>query len=163
MSLVIRPARPDEAGLVFDFIHQLAVYEKLAHEVETTPEEIGKALFGPAPRAFCDIAEWDGVPVGFAFWFYTFSTFHGKHGIYLEDLFVNPDQRGKGIGKALIANLAQRCVREGLPRLQWWVLNWNTPAIDFYRSIGALPMDEWTTQRVTGEALKRLAGAHDIA
>lgn len=159
MSLVIRPARPDEAGLVFEFIMKLAVYEKLAHEVETTPEEIGGALFGPAPRAFCDIAEWDGVPVGFAFWFYTFSTFHGKHGIYLEDLFVDPDQRGKGIGKALIAHLAQRCVREGLPRLQWWVLNWNTPAIDFYRSIGALPMEEWTTQRVTGEALKRLAGA----
>jgi GNAT superfamily N-acetyltransferase len=159
MSLVIRPARADEAGLVFEFIMKLAVYEKLAHEVETTPEEIGSALFGPAPRAFCDIAEWDGVPVGFAFWFYTFSTFHGKHGIYLEDLFVDPDQRGKGIGKALIAHLAQRCVREGLPRLQWWVLNWNTPAIDFYRSIGALPMEEWTTQRVTGEALKRLAGA----
>jgi GNAT superfamily N-acetyltransferase len=158
MSLVIRAARPDEVGLVFDFIQQLAAYEKLAHEVATTPEEIGKALFCPVPRAFCDIAEWDGAPVGFAFWFYTFSTFQGKHGIYLEDLFVNPEQRGKGIGKALIANLAQRCVREGLPRLQWWVLNWNTPAIDFYRSIGAEPMAEWTTQRVTGEALRRLAG-----
>lgn len=157
-GLVIRPARRGEAPLVLDFIMQLAVYEKLAHEAQATEDQIDEALFGPAPKAFCDIAEWDGVPVGFSFWFYNFSTFDGRHGIYLEDLFVQPGERGKGIGKALISRLARRCLDEGLTRLQWWVLNWNTPAIDFYASIGARPMSEWTTQRVTGEALERLAG-----
>ncbi len=157
MSLVIRPARPGEAGLVLSFIRELADYEKLLHEVEATEQDIDAALFGPDPRVSCDIAEWDGEPVGFAVWFYTYSTFSGRHGIWLEDLFVRPAQRGRGIGKALIARLARRCVEEKLPRLAWWVLNWNEPSREFYRSIGAKAQDEWTVKRLEGEALAKLA------
>jgi len=158
MSLSIRPARPDEAGLVLDFIKALAEYERLAHEVGATEADIAKSLFGANPRAFCDIAEWDGEAAGFAVWFYTYSTFSGRHGIWLEDLFVHPHLRGKGIGKALIAALARRCIDEELPRLAWWVLNWNEPSRVFYRSIGAKAQDEWTVKRLDGEALVRLAG-----
>lgn len=157
-SLRIRPAVAGEASLVLGFIRELAEYERLAHEVDASLEGIDAALFGPQPRVFCDIAEWEGEPVGFALWFYNFSTFRGRHGIYLEDLFVRENMRGRGIGKALLANLARRCVAEGLPRLEWWVLDWNAPSIAFYRSIGAQPMDEWTVQRVTGAALDKLAG-----
>lgn len=155
--LTIRPARPDDAALIHRFILDLAAYEKLAHEVEATVDDLDRALFGPTPRLYADIAEWDGAPVGFAVWFYNFSTFQGRHGIYLEDLYVEPAARGRGIGKALIAHLAKRCVAEGLGRLQWWVLDWNEPAIRFYRAIGAVGQDEWTVQRVSGEALHRLA------
>lgn len=155
---VIRPARPGEAGVVLAFIRALAVYEKLEHEVTATEAMIDAALFGDgAPRAFCDLIEDEGKPVGFALWFYNFSTFEGKHGIWLEDLFVLPEARGHGHGKALLAHLARRCVAEGLGRLQWWVLDWNTPSIDFYRGLGARPMDEWTVMRVDGDALVRLA------
>lgn len=157
MSLLIRPARPGEAGLVLGFIRALADYERLLHEVEATEADIDRALFGPSPRAFCDIAEWEGVPAGFALWFYNFSTFRGRHGLYLEDLFVKPEFRGRGIAKAMMRHLARRCRDEGLTRFEWWVLDWNEPAIAFYRSIGAVPMEEWTVQRVTGEALDRLA------
>jgi len=157
MTLALRSARPDEAGLVFAFIRELAEYERLAHEVEATEGDIAAALFGERPRAFAEIAEWSGEPAGFALWFYSFSTFRGRHGIYLEDLFVRPAYRGHGIGRALLQRLAQRCVGEGLPRLEWWVLDWNEPALRFYRPLGAVPMDEWTVQRVTGEALERLA------
>jgi GNAT superfamily N-acetyltransferase len=157
MSIAIRSARPDEAGLVLSFIKELAEYEKLSHEVVATEADIAEALFGANPRAFCDIAEWNGEPVGFAVWFYTYSTFSGRHGIWLEDLFVRPGQRGRGIGKALIAGLAKRCLAEGLPRLAWWVLNWNEPSRVFYRSIGAKAQDEWTVKRLDGEALARLA------
>lgn len=156
---VIRPARPGEAGVVLAFIRALADYEKRLHEVTSTEAMIDAALFGDAPRAFCDLIEEEGRPVGFALWFYNFSTFEGKHGIYLEDLFVLPEARGRGYGKALLAHLARRCVAEGLGRLQWWVLDWNTPSIDFYRGLGARPMDEWTVMRVDGEALVRLAEA----
>lgn len=156
MSLTIRPARPDEVGLVLGFIRELAEYEKLLHEVAATEADIALALFGPNPRTFCDIAEWEGEPVGFAVWFYTYSTFSGRHGIWLEDLYVRPGQRGRGIGKGLIAHLARRCVEEGLPRLAWWVLNWNEPSRVFYRSIGAAAQDEWTVKRLEGEALARL-------
>jgi GNAT superfamily N-acetyltransferase len=157
MSLAIRPARPDEAGLVLGFVRELAEYEKLLHEVVATEAEIAQALFGDNPRAFCDIAEWEGEPVGFALWFYTYSTFSGRHGIWLEDLFVRPGQRGRGIGKALMARLARRCIDEGLPRLAWWVLNWNEPSRVFYRSIGAKAQDEWTVKRLDGPALAALA------
>src|ERR1043165_9354452 len=132
MTLSIRPARPGEAGLVLQFIRELAEYEKLADECVASETMIDIALFGPTPRAFCDIAEWDGAPVGFALWFLNFSTFAGTAGIYLEDLFVRPEHRGKGIGKALMAHLARKCAENGWSRLQWAVLDWNTPSIDFY-------------------------------
>ncbi len=155
-ALVIRPALPGEGGLVLSFVRALAAYEKLEHEVAATAATFEAALFGPTPRAFCDIAEIDGAPVGFALWFYNFSTFQGVAGIYLEDLFVVPEARGRGVGKALLAHLAGRCLAEGLGRLQWWVLDWNAPSIAFYRSLGAVPQDEWTVMRVSGEALARL-------
>ena len=157
MSLTIRMARPGEAGLVFDFIRKLADYEKLSHEVEASEADIHEAFFGATPRCYCDLAFWNGAAVGFALWFYNFSTFKGRAGIYLEDLFVDPERRGNGIGKALLKHLARRCVSEGLPRLQWWVLDWNAPSIEFYKSLGAVPQDEWTVYRVSGEALTRLA------
>jgi GNAT superfamily N-acetyltransferase len=157
MTLSIRPAEERDAGLILDFIRELATYERLAHEVVATQDDIARSLFGPQPRAFADIAEWDGKPAGFALWFYNFSTFRGRHGIYLEDLFVRPEFRSRGLGKALLRHLARRGVAVGLPRLEWWVLDWNEPALRFYRSIGAVPMDEWTVQRVTGKALERLA------
>lgn len=156
MTLTIRPARPGEAGLVLDFIKALAEYERLAHEVDATEEMIAESLFGPDPKAFCDIAEWQGEPAGFAIWFYTYSTFRGRHGIWLEDLFVAPEHRGRGIGKALIQQLARRCLDENLPRLAWWVLNWNEPSRAFYRSLGAVAQDEWTVKRLEGTALERL-------
>ncbi len=157
MSLSIRRAEERDAALVFGLIRELAEYERLAHEVDATEADVATALFAPQPRVFADIAEWEGRPAGFALWFYNFSTFRGRHGIYLEDLFVRPEFRSKGIGKALLSHLARRCVAEGLPRLEWWVLDWNEPALRFYRSIGAVPMEEWTVQRVTGEALNTLA------
>lgn len=157
MSLSIRTAQPGEAGLVLGFIRKLADYERRLDEVVASEAEIEAALFDPTPRTFCDIAEWNGEVVGFAIWFYNFSTFWGRNGIYLEDLFVEPDHRGKGIGKALLRHLARKCRDEGLPRLQWWVINWNEPSIAFYKSLGAVPMDEWTVYRLTGEPLKRLA------
>ncbi len=154
-GLSIRPATAADASLVMDFIRALAAYEKLAHEVDASVEDMRAALFAPQPRVFCDIASWDGVPAGFALWFYNFSTFRGRHGIYLEDLFVLPALRGKGIGKALLLGLAQRAVREGCARVEWSVLDWNKPAIDFYASLGAVPMGEWTVFRLTGDALAR--------
>jgi GNAT superfamily N-acetyltransferase len=157
MALIIRRARPDEAGLVLSLVRELAEYEKLLHEVEATEAMIGAALFGSNPRLFCEIAEWNGEPAGFAVWFINFSTFSGRSGIYLEDLFVRPAQRGKGIGKALLAYLAKECVANGWARLQWAVLDWNKPSIEFYKSLGAVLMDEWTGCRVDGPALAALA------
>ena len=157
MSLAIRSAQRGEAALVLDFIRKLAEYEKLSHAVEATEADVDQALFGPSPRCHCDFALWNGEPVGFVLWFYNFSTFKGKAGIYLEDLFVDPARRGHGIGKALLKHLARRCLAEGLPRLQWWVLDWNEPSIGFYKAFGAEPMDEWTVYRVSGGALERLA------
>ena len=157
MSLTIRSARPGEAPLVLQFVRELAEYEKLRHEVQATETMIDAALFGDNPRVFCDIAEWDGEAVGFAVWFLNFSTFSGKAGLYLEDLFVHQNHRGKGIGKALMAHLARRCGENGWSRLQWAVLDWNTPSIDVYKSLGAEMLDEWTGVRLSGDALARLA------
>ena len=159
-SLVIRRARPGEAGLVMKFVRELAAYEKLEHEVEATEADFDAMLFGPTPRVHCDFAEVDGEPVGFALWFYNFSTFKGRHGIYLEDLYVRPSMQGRGIGKTLLRHLARRCVDEGLGRFEWWVLDWNEPSIAFYKSIGSVPMDEWTVFRVTGDALAELADGY---
>ncbi len=153
----IRPATLSDAPLVLAMIRELAAYERLAHEVDATEADIEAALFGPSPRVFCDLAERYGEPAGCSIWFYNFSTFRGRHGIYLEDLFVRPAFRGCGLGKSLLAHLARRCVEEGLPRLEWWVLDWNEPALRFYRALGAVPMIDWTVQRMTGEALARLA------
>jgi GNAT superfamily N-acetyltransferase len=157
MSLSIRRARPDETALILSLIRELAEYEKLLHEVEATEATIGEALFAANPRLFCEVAEWNGEPAGFAVWFINFSTFSGRSGIYLEDLFVRPAQRGKGIGKALLVHLARQCVANGWSRLQWSVLDWNTPSIEFYKSLGAELMDQWTVCRVGGAALTALA------
>jgi diamine N-acetyltransferase len=162
-GLVIRDAAPADAGLVHAFVVELAVYEKLAHEVRSTPELIAEALFRPAPRLFANVAEWDGAPAGFALWFYNFSTFQGRHGLYVEDLYVREAMRGHGIGKALLRSLARRCRDEGLARLDWSVLDWNRPSIDFYKAQGAVMLDGWTQCRLSGDALTRLAGLPDAA
>jgi GNAT superfamily N-acetyltransferase len=159
MTVTVRPATPADASLIHQFILDLAEYEKLLDTVQATEADTAAALFGDKARAFADIAEIDGQPVGFALWFYNYSTFVGRHGIYLEDLFVRPSARGAGAGKALLANLAKRCVDEGLGRREWSVLDWNAPSIAFYDSLGAAAMDEWIIRRLTGEALRKLAGA----
>lgn len=153
----IRSATPADAGIIYGFIRALAEYEKLLDEVDATEDDVAQALFGDNPRAFCDIAEADGRPVGFALWFYNYSTFRGRHGIYLEDLFVVPEARGLGAGKALLRRLAQRCQEEELARLEWSVLDWNAPSIAFYDSLGASAQSEWIVRRLTGEPLAALA------
>ena len=157
--LTIRPAEPDDAPLIFAFVRELANYERLSHEVVATAEDIRTALFGAEPRVFCDIAEWEGAPAGFALWFYNFSTFRGRCGIYLEDLYVRPAHRDRGLGKALLARLAGRCRDEGLARLEWAVLDWNAPSIAFYESLGARPNSEWTVYRLSDDALETLGAA----
>ena len=158
MAITIRDAVRADAAQIVQFIADLAEYEKLSHEAEATVADIERELFGPSPKVFCEIAEWQGEPAGFALWFYTFSTFLGRHGIWLEDLFVHPDMRGHGLGKALLVDLAQRCRRETHGRLEWAVLDWNQPSIDFYQSQGAVFMDDWRRCRVSGEALEALGG-----
>ncbi|MDB5504942.1 MAG: acetyltransferase [Tardiphaga sp.] len=157
MSLSIRAARSDDAALVLGFVRELAAYEKLSHEVGATEAMISEALFGTQQRVYCDIAEWNGEPVGFSLWFLNFSSFRGRHGIYLEDLFVRPAHRRHGVGKALMVTLAKRCVEKGWARFEWSVLDWNAPSIAFYKLIGATMMDEWTICRASGEALQKLA------
>ncbi len=144
--------------MILSLIADLAEYEKLSHEVTASAADIERALFCDSPKAFCLIAQWNGEPCGFALYFFNFSTFLGKHGVYLEDLFVKPAFRGKGVGKALLAELARVAQRNDCGRLEWSVLDWNEPAIKFYKSLGAAPMDEWTVFRVTGDALDDLAG-----
>jgi GNAT superfamily N-acetyltransferase len=157
VTLHIRSARRDDAALICRFICDLAEYERLRHEVKATPEMIGAQLFGARAAAEVIIGEIEGQPRGFALFFSTFSTFEAKPGFWLEDLFVEPDARGSGLGKALLAHLASLAVERGCARLEWSVLDWNAPSIAFYRALGAKPMDEWTTQRLSGEALEALA------
>ena len=156
-QVVVRRSDPRDVGLILQFIRDLAEYEKLLDQVEATEEDIRRDLFGENPRCFCDIAEHAGAPVGFALWFYNYSTFRGRAGIFLEDLFVKPEARGLGAGKALLKRLAERCLEYGLGRLEWAVLDWNAPSIAFYDSLGAAEMGDWTVRRLDGEALRRLA------
>ena len=156
-AITIRPAREDEVPLVLQFVRELAEYEHLLHEAVATEERLRHDLFGPRPYAEVVFACLEAEPVGFALFFHNYSTFVGKPGIYLEDLFVRPSVRGKGVGKALLTWLAGEAVRRDCGRLEWSVLDWNKPSIQFYRSLGAKPMDEWTIFRLTGDALKALA------
>jgi GNAT superfamily N-acetyltransferase len=156
--IAVRPAAPADAARIVGFIRGLAEYEKLLHEVKIAEADVAVLLFGPSPRAFCDIAEADGAPVGFALWFYNLSSFEGRHGIYLEDIFVVPEARGTGAGLALMRRLARRCRDEGLARLEWQVLDWNAPAIRFYDRLGAGAKTEWITRSLSGAALAALAG-----
>ena len=152
----IRPAREDEVGIVLQLIHDLAHYEKAPNEVEATEKELLETIFVDDARVFCDVVEVDGEIAGMAIWFLNYSTWQGKHGIYLEDLFIKPEFRGRGFGKALLQHLAKVCDERGYGRFQWWVLDWNSPAIEFYKSLGAVAMDEWTVYRVSGDPLKKL-------
>ena len=154
----IRPAVPGDIPLVLKFIQELAEYEKLSHEVTATEDQLRSTLFGARPVAEVVIASHDDVPVGFAVFFANYSTFLGKPGLYLEDLFVRPAARGNGIGRALLEYLARLTVERGWGRLEWRVLDWNEPSIAFYRKLGAEPLDDWTVFRVTGGALRALAG-----
>jgi GNAT superfamily N-acetyltransferase len=161
LSLSIRAATSSDISLIGQFIRDLAAYEKLAHAVRFDEAVLAHKLFGPRPYAEVLIGEIDNVAQGFALFFHNFSTFEGRPGIYLEDLFVRPDARGFGLGKALLGRLAALAVERDCARLEWSVLDWNTPAIDFYKALGAVPMDEWTVYRVDGAALDQLA-AHSL-
>ena len=152
----IRPAQQDEVGIVLQLIHDLALYEKAPNEVEATEKELLETIFVDNARVFCDVVDLNGEIAGMAIWFLNYSTWQGKHGIYLEDLFIKPEFRGKGYGKALLQHLAKVCDERGYGRFQWWVLDWNSPAIEFYKSLGAVAMDEWTVYRVSGDPLKKL-------
>lgn len=152
----IRKAVKEDAALIFDLIMQLATYEKLENEVVTTVQELECHIF-EKQQAQVIIAEENGKPVGFALYFFNFSTFLGKHGLYLEDLFVKAEFRGKGYGKALLKHLAKIAKEENCGRMEWWVLDWNAPSIEFYKSLGAKPMNEWTVFRITGKDLEELA------
>jgi len=153
----IRAARPEDSEILVNLVYELAVYEKLEQHARATPDDFRRHLFGRRPAARAILAEVGGEPVGFALWFATFSTFRGQPGLYLEDLFVKPRHRGRGIGKGLLAAVARLAVEEGCCRLEWSVLDWNAAAIGFYRALGARPMDEWTVYRIDGEALQGLA------
>ena len=160
MNPPLRIARAAESDvpIILSFIRKLADYEKLSHLVVATEAHIREHVFGLNPVAEVLLAYWDGEPVGFALYLRNFSTFLGQAGIYLEDLFVDPEHRGKGVGKALLIQLAKIAVERGYGRLEWSVLDWNAPSIEFYRSLGAVPLEEWTAYRLTGDALAHLAG-----
>lgn len=156
-NLTIRPADPSDIPQILQFVHELAVYEKEPDAVEATEADLQRALFGQNANVFGLVAELDAKPVGFAVYFFNFSTWLGRNGIYLEDLYVTPETRGHGVGKALLHELAKIAVARNCGRVEWSVLNWNEPAIQFYRSIGAGPQDEWTVYRLTGDALQKFA------
>jgi GNAT superfamily N-acetyltransferase len=156
-GLRLRDATEADVPLVLHFVRALAAYEKLEHEVRATEDDFRRLLFGEPRRAEALIAEWKGAPAGFALWFYSVSTFDGRPKLYVEDVFVNPDRRGHGIGRAIFAELARRALAAGCSRMEWSVLDWNAPSIAFYRSIGAVPREGWTLQRLSGAALSALA------
>lgn len=155
----IRPARKQDVPVILELIHELAIYEKEPDAVKNTPESLEQHLFGDHPAVFAHVLEDNGSVQGFALWFLNYSTWEGVHGIWLEDLYVRPEGRGRGYGKALLRNLAQLAVDRGYARVEWCVLNWNEPSIQFYKSLGAEPMDEWTTYRLTGTALDEFGAA----
>lgn len=157
--LHIRPATPKDIPVILQLIHGLAEYEKASEQAVATAQDLLRDGFSGNPKFRVLIAEWAGQAVGFALFFYNYSTWVGRPGLYLEDLFVRPEHRGKGIGKALLVHLAKIAVEEGCGRFEWQVLDWNTPAVEFYKSLGARTLDEWSTMRLSGEALKKLAGA----
>jgi GNAT superfamily N-acetyltransferase len=170
---VIRPARPADVPAIYELIRDLAAYERSLPEVTGTADQLGESLFGGGyrgvvppsqhsdPAVYAHVAEHEGTVVGFALWFLNYSTWLCAHGIYLEDLYVRPDMRGQGYGRQLLAELAGLCVERGYGRLEWWVLDWNEPALGFYRSLGAEPMSDWTVQRLTGPALAGLAASRN--
>ena len=162
-DLELRFASEGDVALIYDFIKALADYERLGHEVTTDVDTLRRSLFGDHKVAEVVIAEFGGRPAGFALFFHNFSTFLGRSGLYLEDLFVKPEFRGNGIGRELLACLARIAVQRGCGRLEWWVLDWNEPAIGFYRKLGAQAMDEWTVFRLSGDSLDRLAGTDESA
>jgi GNAT superfamily N-acetyltransferase len=159
MHPCVREARESDLDRILQLIVDLASYEKAAHEVKTTTEQLRSALFGHQPAAYALVAEWDEHVVGLALYFRNFSTWEGVHGLYLEDLYVMPEYRGFGLGRALLMSLAELTVERGYARLEWAVLDWNQPAIDFYRSLGAVAMDEWTAYRLSGTALAAAAAS----
>ena len=158
MSGTVRPARPDDVPDVLALVRELAVYEREPDAVETTEQMLHDAVFGSSPVASCHVAVLDGQVVGMALWYVTFSTWKGVPGLWLEDLFVREGARGTGLGRRLLQTLAGVCVERGYARFEWWVLDWNAPAIGFYGSLGAVPQDDWTVHRVDGDALRQLAG-----
>ena len=155
---MIRRVTEADVPAVVELVHALARYEKAPEQCHLTEPQLREALFGESPAVFGHVAEVDGEIVGFSLWFLNFSTWEGVHGIYLEDLFVRPEHRGSGLGKALLQELARECARRGYARLEWSVLDWNEPSINFYKAAGAVPMDGWTTFRLTGSALRDFAG-----
>jgi GNAT superfamily N-acetyltransferase len=157
MHPAVREARESDIEPIHRLIIDLAIYERSADQVKLLPDQLRTALFGPQPAVYAMVAEADGAVVGYALYFLNFSTWEGVHGIYLEDLYVQPEQRGSGLGKALLTALAEIAVSRGYARVEWWVLDWNQPSIDFYRRLGAIPMDEWTVFRLTGDALRQAA------
>jgi GNAT superfamily N-acetyltransferase len=157
-KITIRPATKNDAALILSLIRELAEYEKLAHEVVADEATLAKHLFGPEPRGECLIAEANGEPTGFALFFHNFSTFLGKPGLYLEDLYVKPEYRSTGIGMQLLRALAKIALECDCGRMEWWVLDWNEPALAFYNKLGAEPMSDWTVQRLNRTAIEKLAG-----
>jgi GNAT superfamily N-acetyltransferase len=156
-DVTLRLAGPEDVSTILSFIQALAAFEHLSHEVEATEEDLSRSLFGSPVRAEALLAEQDGRALGFALWFYNFSTFRGRHGLFVEDVYIDPAHRGAGIGRQIFRFLARHAISQGCARMDWDVLNWNIKAVQFYRSLGASPLDGWTRQRLTGPALEALA------